>query len=110
MLKKKDAIPGNVIVFNKNPLVSIVPMGKAIVNEIQGCSIPGGILLIHSGQASALTIKTNDTATIISKPKRFDGINCIQLRIKNSIGFFYWCDVYHNASLIKSGNGAIQEI
>jgi len=107
MLKKKDAIPGAVIVFSRSPLVSILPVfGKNTVVQIYGAALDS-----LDGNGKGIFVKQNDVATVLIKPKKYlDGINCICLSVYGKKAYFYWADVYHNATLVKSGSGTTQEI
>jgi hypothetical protein len=95
MIKKYDATPGTRIQFKSN-LVSIIPLGKQSVAEIHGfptsCSMIGD---------DTKVIKPRNIAIVKTGPKRYNGIQMVELEVMDEcqcfVGFFFWCDVYHNA-------------
>ena len=95
MLKKTEAQPGITIKFDRDPFIMVTPLGRSEMTMIAGYAKPGSAF-----DGAAAVIKKDDMARIVTKPKKYSGINCIQLNVNGVDAYFYWTEVYYNATIV----------
>ena len=102
MLKKKDATQETIIVFDRDPLVSILPIGKEIVSFIPAWD--DRVVLTDQCNGDIRIIR-GTVARVISVPKRKNYAIMVGLELQESgkSVYCFWTDVYHNASKLIGG-------
>jgi len=105
MIKKKDALPNTQIIFDKDPMIRLgwhIP--KEAVKSLPMFKETGKVDEF-GWTAKELSVMPRTVATIKSKPHKYkDGGTIIELNIDGESVWMFWVDVYHNATVVGSGD------
>jgi hypothetical protein len=95
--KKENALPG-VVAKVKDKTSYITPVwGKTETSSVTVTSQPG------SGLSGVYELYSGRKVEIIKSPKKYEGINCIKIRVldDNFEGYIYWTEFVNSFELVK---------
>ena len=95
MLKRALARSGTQIIMDRDPFISVNPMGRVEMDHVKGYKEAGDVF---GGKVAVL--RNGDQATIVHGPKAYGPVTAICLDVGGVEAYFYWSEIYYNARAI----------